>query len=182
MRAKARAPQLESLIAEHPTLAAIAGRILADDALSTEDRAPVVAACRYGYEETDLVPDTFPAYGLVDDLFVLGEGLRRFLRGAGAGSAYAKEEVGGAPLEAYLEGMRSRFLGFWQYCSKQTKGYFEGVAASLADPAVLEETRARYEESLPTLRGATAGVTLEEGHVDQFLARFRSYDLSDLEE
>lgn len=179
---KSHAKDLEELVASHAEIARLALAVLGDGALSPAQRAPVVAAARYGYEDLDLIQDDVPAYGLIDDLFVLGIGLDAFLTLAGpSGQRYGQAAVDGAPLTNLLQRMKNRFYGFWEYCRQNTEAFFAEVCEQAAnDPAAVEQAQRRFAEEIVSIAASTAGVTLLEAHVSQFLAQYRAFNPADL--
>ncbi|MHC4392414.1 MAG: hypothetical protein ACYS22_14030 [Planctomycetota bacterium] len=184
MRLKSLARDLEQLIEGHEALAGLAVEVLKDERLSIQDRGPLTASVRYGYEDTDLIPDEFPAYGLVDDLFVLGIGLKATLKAAGdPGAAYFDRTLGEETVKVLLTRMRDRFYGFWEYCRQQTTPFFGEVVASLAEGrGLLDEAVGPFEAEVADIASKTHGVKLEDMHVEQFLAQFRGFVTLDFDE
>ncbi|RME73958.1 MAG: DUF1232 domain-containing protein [Planctomycetota bacterium] len=173
--------RLEELIALHAPLVDLALELLRDGEIAPEARVPLAAAAHYGAEKLDLIPDEFPAYGLVDDLFVLAIGLERTLEAAGeAGARYAGRELGGRPLRERFDEMRERFYGFWTFCDQQTASFFADFdKAYRSDPAVLEAATDELARERDGIAEATREVRLEPEHVEQFLARFRAFRAED---
>lgn len=182
-RRKSSARELEIAIAAHAPLARLALDMLEDDSLGVLERAPLVAGARYGYEDLDLIQDEVPAYGLIDDLFVLAYGIDQVIKSDEAAAArYASRDIAGQPLSALLQGMRDYFYGFWEYCRQNTQSFFDEVEETLKeDVSFLPEAREAFRAEVDSIARNTAGISLQDVHVGQFLAQFRGFNEADLE-
>src|SRR5688500_8944491 len=77
-----------------------------DDKLSQAARSQAVAAAKYLVEWEDLIPDTDPLFGYIDDLFVVLLGLEQLMKigGREAMSAYGPKPLPGEiPLEQKIK-------------------------------------------------------------------------------
>jgi uncharacterized membrane protein YkvA (DUF1232 family) len=174
---------LEQLIHAHGAFARAALEMLDDQAIANASKVPLAAAAHYGAEKLDLIPDDFPAYGLVDDLFVLAIGIHGTLDGdEGARSRYAPRELGMRTLDQHFEVMRTRFYGFWEFCRQQTAEFFGQFQTAFdenngAVRAARDELAAEVDEIFKL----TSQTILRPEDVEAFLARFRSFNSEDLE-
>ncbi|GIW72222.1 MAG: hypothetical protein KatS3mg102_1764 [Planctomycetota bacterium] len=180
--ASAARGELERLIHAHEAFAWLAIEVLDDASVPAEAKVPLAAAAHYGAEVLDLIPDELPAYGLVDDLFVLALGLEAAFEADSATQArYAERELQGHSLREQLRSMRERFYGFWEFCRQQTAGFFEAFReAARRDGAAVRAAREELAGSLERIARATAGVRLREEDVRSFLPRFRAFRPEDL--
>ncbi|MFC1707703.1 DUF1232 domain-containing protein, partial [Planctomycetota bacterium] len=177
------ARNLERLIKTHGEIASLALEILKDDNLEAKTRRLLAAAAKYTIDEQDLVPDKFPVYGLVDDLFVLAQATGSTLEeGGDATAGYQDRKLGGEPVMEFIDGMRDHFYGFWEFCRQQSQTLLvEAFAKAELDEAVLKEIRDEFEPSVAEIREKTREVTLDPDQVAVFLAQFRSVNLADLD-
>ncbi len=173
---------LERLIHEHASLVELALEVLDDAEVEQAAKVPLAAAAHYGAEKIDLIPDDFPAYGLVDDLFVLAIGLHDTLnRDAGAGERYREHLVGGRTLAELFDAMRARFYGFWEFCRQQTRAFFEQFQAAYDEnDGAVRAARDELAGELNAIRESTATTKLRPEDVDAFLAHFRAFNPDDL--
>ncbi|MHC4392757.1 MAG: hypothetical protein ACYS22_15795 [Planctomycetota bacterium] len=155
------ARELEVIIEAHADLAKVALQILMDERFDPATRAPVLAACRYGFEDLDLIHDKIDLYGLVDDLFVLGIGVDQFLTAAGAEAAkFAQTKLDGVPAGEMVARMKALNQGsFWNFCRDTTAEFFMQCARTLAgDKAFMEDTRDRFTLEMWNLSKETTSV------------------------
>lgn len=170
------AAALESFIRHHTDLAKHALRILLQEGLDSDARAPIVAAAIYSCDDADLIHDGFPVYGLIDDLFILAIALDATLTTVGDRVAsVAKAKVGDETLTEHLGRMKRRFGGFWSYCKTNTGEFFAKIRADLpGDDSLVDRTRDWFTDGLPKVTHLTRKVkgTLEDAEVERFLATY----------
>ena len=113
---------------------------LNDKHLSASGKNPAFAAAKYLVEWEDIIPDTDPVFGCVDDLFVVLYGLSELIRfGGREGKLYGEKTLptGGRIADRVTEA-RENFPGFWSYIVQQVGGGFQEIARALAqDPTLL---------------------------------------------
>jgi uncharacterized membrane protein YkvA (DUF1232 family) len=107
---------------------------ISDESLSAACRSQAVAAGKYLCEWEDLVPDTDPVFGYVDDLFVVLIGLEQLMRIGGRevmGTYGAKPMPGNIPLEQKLKEAKENFASFWAYVFKEVSAGFQDIQRAM---------------------------------------------------
>ncbi|MFC1705509.1 DUF1232 domain-containing protein [Planctomycetota bacterium] len=100
------------------------------------------AAAKYLVEWEDLIPDTDPLFGYVDDLFAVLLGFQQLAhQGGPAGKTYVEMELpSGATLSQRIAEAKSLFGPFWDYLEKELQVGFREVAMAIeADPAHVDQ-------------------------------------------
>jgi len=105
-----------------------------DESLSAQCRSQAVAAGKYLVEWEDLVPDTDPIFGYVDDLFVVLIGLEQLMKlgGREVMAKYGPKQMpGNVSLEQKLKEAKENFAGFWAYVAKEVGAGFQDIQRAL---------------------------------------------------
>ncbi|MFC1707043.1 hypothetical protein ACFL59_09525 [Planctomycetota bacterium] len=170
--------KMERLIATHEDLAKLVLTVLEDDSLSREARAPLGVGARYAVEHNDLIPNSLEDYGLIDDLFILGIAVNRFLDSPHASvRAYADKAVSGRPVADYLKEMQSEFGSFWEYCEEASAAFFEHVCDKMEyEKGYLAKVRDNFREEIKPIGESTRNVKLQEANLRWFLLKYKKAD------
>ncbi|MHC4392084.1 MAG: hypothetical protein ACYS22_12310 [Planctomycetota bacterium] len=106
---------------------------LTDGDLPDGGRNPAAAASKYLLEWEDLVPDTDPQFGYIDDLFAIYLGLSELMKKGGRhGKSYGQKVLpAGHTLQQAVADARSRFKGFWAFIEKEVGPGFQHVARAV---------------------------------------------------
>ena len=107
---------------------------LSDGSLNTGGKSQAVAAAKYLVEWEDLIPDTDPLFGYVDDLFVILFGMSELMKlgGRDAMMKYgAKMLPGNITLETKIKEAKAEFPTFWTYMTKEVGGGFHEIQRSI---------------------------------------------------
>jgi uncharacterized membrane protein YkvA (DUF1232 family) len=111
-----------------------------DPKIVASGKNPCLAAAKYLVEWEDVIPDTDPQFGYVDDLFVLLYALSELLRHGGREARRIGEKTlptGGRVADRIHEA-RENFPGFWGYMVQEVGGGFQDVARTLQkDPTLV---------------------------------------------
>lgn len=106
---------------------------LTDPDLPDAGKNPAAAAAKYLVEWEDLIPDTDPRFGYVDDLFVIYLGLDELThKGGRHGKTYAdmqmpsEQTIGQSIIEA-----KRRFKPFWSFIVKEVGPGFQHIARAI---------------------------------------------------
>jgi uncharacterized membrane protein YkvA (DUF1232 family) len=133
----------EWLTRELATLPFYARHLLAavsDPRLPASGRNPCFAAAKYLVEWEDIIPDTDPVFGYVDDLFVVLYGLSELVKfGGREGKLYGEKALpGGGRVADRIQEAKENFGGFWTYIVKEVGPGFQEIARALQeDPGLL---------------------------------------------
>ena len=103
---------------------------ITDEGLSQGARSQAVAAAKYLVEWEDLIPDTDPLFGYVDDLFVVLLGLEKLMAMGGreAIAKYGQKMLpGNVALEQKLKEAKHNFTSFWDFVAKEVGGGFQDI-------------------------------------------------------
>jgi uncharacterized membrane protein YkvA (DUF1232 family) len=116
-----------------------------DPDLNPAGRSQAVAAGKYLVEWEDLIPDTDPVFGYVDDLFVVLLGLEQLMKlgGREAIAKYGPKKLPGEiSLEQKIKEAKENFQGFWAYVAKEVGGQFQEIQRTLRkDESVIEKLK-----------------------------------------
>ncbi len=82
-RPTATASDVKQALLLLPNLAKLVARLLRDPRIERREKTLALAAVGYAVSPLDLIPDTIPGIGRLDDLFVLAAALRHLIRAAG---------------------------------------------------------------------------------------------------
>jgi uncharacterized membrane protein YkvA (DUF1232 family) len=107
---------------------------ITDESLSQAARSQAVAASKYLVEWEDLIPDTDPLFGYVDDLFVVLLGLEQLMKigGREAIAKYGPKQLpGNVSLEQKLKEAKHNFQSFWDFIAKEVGGGFQDIQRAL---------------------------------------------------
>jgi uncharacterized membrane protein YkvA (DUF1232 family) len=107
---------------------------ISDESLSMPARSQAVAGAKYLVEWEDLIPDTDPLFGYVDDLFVVLIGLENLMKigGREAIAKYGPKQLpGNVSLEQKLKEAKHEFAGFWEYVHKEVSGGFQDIQRAM---------------------------------------------------
>jgi uncharacterized membrane protein YkvA (DUF1232 family) len=74
---------IKGLVRDIPAFLKLLARLARDGRVSAVDKGIVLAALAYAAAPRDLIPDSIPVLGQLDDLFLLGLALDRLLNNAG---------------------------------------------------------------------------------------------------
>src|SRR5439155_6970423 len=113
-----------------------------------------LAAAKYLVEWEDIIPDTDPVFGFVDDLFVVLYGLGELMKlGGREGKLYGEKTLptGGRVADRVREA-RENFAGFWGYIVQEVGGGFQEIARALQQdpkllPPLVKAVRAYIQEA-----------------------------------
>lgn len=107
---------------------------ISDDDLNAAGKSQAIAAAKYLVEWEDLIPDTDPLFGYVDDLFVVLIGFEQMMKLGGReamGKYGPKPLPGQVPLEQKIKEAKQNFDSFWSYCLKEVSNGFQEIQRAL---------------------------------------------------
>lgn len=106
---------------------------LGDGELLPAGQNPCAAAAKYLVEWEDIIPDTDPMFGYVDDLFVILLGLDELLhKGGRAGKAYGDKQMpSGATIKESIQEAKKSFKSFWDFIAGEVGAGFQHIARAL---------------------------------------------------
>ncbi len=107
---------------------------MSDEELNPGGRSQAVAAAKYLVEWEDLIPDTDPLFGYVDDLFVVLLGLENLMKlgGREAMGKYGQKMLpGNVPVDQKIKEAKDNFSSFWSYVSKEVSNGFQEIQRAL---------------------------------------------------
>lgn len=107
---------------------------ISDEKLGDGARSQAVAAAKYLVEWEDVIPDTDPLFGYVDDLFVVLFGLEQLMKigGRDAIARYGSKVMpGDVPIEQKIKEAKENFQSFWGYIVKQVGTGFQEIQRAL---------------------------------------------------
>jgi uncharacterized membrane protein YkvA (DUF1232 family) len=171
------AAEMAQFLKAHGELARVLLEILRDGAIPITQKGPVIAAARYTAEENDLIPDSVPVFGHIDDLYIAAIALEETLpvlgeRGTDLGE---RKLADGDRLGGRLTAMQGRFHGFWQYCKKAAEPFIKrNLEHYKAHPQQLPGLCAQFEKEVAKIEQACAKeIRLDPKDVERFIAQFR---------
>ena len=107
---------------------------ISDPELNPGARSQAVAAAKYLVEWEDLIPDTDPLFGYVDDLFVVLFGLEQLMKlgGREAMAKYGPKPLpGNIPLDQKLKEAKENFNSFWGWIVREVGAGFQEIQRAL---------------------------------------------------
>ena len=129
-----RAEWLTREVATLPWYAHYLAEAIEDPRVARSGRNACLAAAKYLASGGDLIPDSDPVIGLLDDLFVALYALSELMKHGGreVADAYsAKPLPPSGRLGERCREARANFPGFWNFVVKEVTGHFQEIARSL---------------------------------------------------
>lgn len=150
---------------------------LTDDDLPQAGKNGAAAAGKYLVEWEDVIPDTDPQFGYVDDLFVVFMGLEEILkRGGRHGKSYGdKQLASGATIAATVTDAKKRFKSFWAFMNAEVGAGFQHIARAVKkDKEYTAKLVAMLDNYVEAYQQAPRPIDpIEPDPLTKFLARYR---------